>query len=165
MHRLLCRCPSGFEVALKAAKDKAGNRVLLIFMSETENKIVAANFADDSQKTINVKQTALPPPVPDRLNMKAANEIGGALERLRAMKEERIATPTTDAEKASLIGWLADRLITHAPELLGAWFVVRHEYEPLVNGMTAIFTRANALAAQRMQQQQKPCCGDQCENK
>jgi hypothetical protein len=123
-------------------------------MSE-DNKIVAAKFADNNPKQIVPADTQ----APQRLNVKAATEIGGALERWHALRANKIATPTADAELAGLTEYLANQLLTYAPELLGCWFVVRNEYEPLVNSAFTLLSRVDAMRAQRAQAAQCQCQG------
>lgn len=121
----------------------------------SENKIVAAKFADNNKTIIPADSK-----VPERLNIKIATEIGGALERWHTLRNQAIKTPTTDAEIAGLTEFLANQLLTHAPELLGCWYVVRNEYEPLVNVVFNVLGRVDGIRMERariMQERQQVC--------
>lgn len=115
-------------------------------MSE-QNNIVTPDFDPTKAK-------ANQPKPPLRLTAKDAEQIGGALQRLHELRNQSIQTPTQDAEIAGLVEFLAPRLMEHAHELLGMWYVVRHEYEPLVNNIARILNRVNVVQAQA--QVQKP---------
>jgi hypothetical protein len=80
-----------------------------------------------------------------KLNEQIATEMGGALEKLRALSAQSIVTTETAAERRGLENFLARALNEHAIELLGAWFTVQHQYRPLVQGFTALLQ--NALAS------------------
>ena len=104
-------------------------------------------------KIIDLNATPAAPAQPARLSHKTANELAGALQRWTELRNAKIKTPTTDAELAGLTEYMATTLITHSSDLLGAWFVVRAEYEPLIGVLTNIKARLDAVC-------QRPCGAD-----
>lgn len=122
-------------------------------MSE-ETKIVTANFAGNNETK---PETAKPQP-PARLNAALATEIGGALERWHTLRNQAIKTPTSDAEVAGLTEYLANRLLEFAPELLGCWFVVRNEYEPLIGTIATVMNRVESTNTLRNLVRKQNCC-------
>jgi hypothetical protein len=95
------------------------------------------------------KETASPP---SALSKGRAVELATCLRKLRATHEKSIIDPGNEAEKVALTEALATGLLTHADELLGCWFAVKDEYEPLTLGLAALLRRSgniNAAIAQR----------------
>lgn len=74
-----------------------------------------------------------------------ASEIAGAIQRLNELGDSTIINPATEAEVKGLRNYLANTLPQYANELLGCWFVMHNEYEPLIQGFAGLFGRATAL--------------------
>jgi hypothetical protein len=77
-------------------------------------------------------------------------EVATAYGRLLDIKASAIKTVNHDAEAKGLVEFLANIFIEHAPDFLGAWHVVKTEYEPLANAMSILYPRMHALHAQRV---------------
>lgn len=99
--------------------------------------------------------TVINPPKPSKLlTADECQKIGGALQRLNEIKNSNIIAvgaeaKKTEAEARDLIEFLSVTLITHATELIGTWFVVRGELQPLIQALMPLVSRVNAnLAAQ-----------------
>lgn len=100
-------------------------------------------------------------PINKQLTEQVATEIGGALARVAELSGKSIVESTDAAERRGLEAFLQRTLVEHAPELVGAWFTVRHQYRPLVQGVTALLS--NALASiDRANAASKPCCEGGC---
>ncbi len=84
------------------------------------------------------------------LTFEQFNEIATAYGRLLDIKASVIKTPNHDVEAKGLVEFLANIFIEHAPDFLGAWHVVKTEYEPLANAMSILYPRMHALHAQRV---------------
>lgn len=91
-------------------------------------------------------------------------KIGEAYTRFVELRNSKIKTASTDAEMAGLTEYLANVFINHVPCFLGPWFVVRDEYEPLVNGFTAMMGRAQFIIAQREMARAQAMQSAQAEN-
>jgi hypothetical protein len=76
------------------------------------------------------------------LDIATAQQIGGAIQRLREIGSSVIIDPKNEAEQKALNNYLATTLPQYANELLACWIAVRNEYEPLINSCRAIFGRA-----------------------
>lgn len=104
--------------------------------------------------------TAINPPPPNNLlTADLCQKIGGALNRLNEIKNANCVVSLhginqndakrTEQECRDLIEFLSVTLITHAPELIGCWFVIKGEYNPLIQSLVPLIQRINAnLAAQ-----------------
>jgi hypothetical protein len=55
----------------------------------------------------------------------------------------------SEAEKAGLREYIKNQLFEHAAYVLGCWFAVKSEYEPLCNAFASIANRAKSIQAQR----------------
>ena len=84
----------------------------------------------------------------EKLTIDIANQIGGALQRLNEIGSATIIDPKNEAEQRALVTYLGSTLPQYANELLTCWFVIRTEYQPLVNSCAAILRRATAPIAQ-----------------
>ena len=71
-------------------------------------------------------------------------EIIGAYARLQQIGSATIIEPKHEAEQRGLIQYLNKELLEYAGELFGCWVAVRQEYEPLINGVSALLNRASA---------------------
>jgi hypothetical protein len=84
------------------------------------------------------------------LTFEQFQEIATAYGRLLDIKASVIKTPNHDAEAKGLVEFICNQMLEHAPEFLGAWVVLKNEYEPAVNALSLIFPRMHALHAQRV---------------
>jgi hypothetical protein len=92
------------------------------------------------------------------LTEKVATELAGALARLHELGDSKIINPANEAEITDLRRYISATLPQYANELLGNWFVMRNEYEPMIQGFSALLGRAGALinARQAKQQEKQP---------
>lgn len=98
------------------------------------------------------------------LTQDVAQQIGGALQRLKEIGSATIISPQFEAEQKGLIQFLNRSLLTYADELIACWLAVQYEYEPLVLGFAGLMSRANGILMRKMQaaqaqnqrQEQKP---------
>jgi len=79
------------------------------------------------------------------LSVKAAQEIGGAMHRLSELRTKAIVESGDANERRSLEAWLSSALLAHSSELLGCWFVVHNEYEPLIANIGSILRRVDGF--------------------
>lgn len=101
----------------------------------------------------------------NELTQEVAEQIGGALQRLKEIGSSTIIAPQHEAEQKGLIQFLSRVLLEHADEMLACWMAVKVEYEPLVLGIAGVLSRSNGILMRRMQAtqaQQKPV--EQTEN-
>lgn len=70
-----------------------------------------------------------------------ASKARNALLRLNTLNESKIITKDGDAEKRMVSDFLNKFATTHVNELLGCWFVLHYEYEPLLSGLAPIISR------------------------
>lgn len=100
-----------------------------------------------------------PPPPNNLLTADECQKIAGALQRLNEIKDANCIVSLhgvnqndakrTEQECRDLIEYLSVTLIKHARELVGCWFVVKGEYNPLIQSLVPLVQRINAnLAAQ-----------------
>lgn len=80
-----------------------------------------------------------------------ANKARNALLRLNALNESKIITKDGDAEKRMVSDFLNKFVGAHVNELLGCWFVMHYEFEPLLGALAPIVARLTPA------QQQQPC--------
>lgn len=88
----------------------------------------------------NTTQTA-----PALLDIAKFNSIAGAFARLQALGDKQIDTGPSDntaAEKEQLIAYLAEAMLQHIAEFLGAWQLAHMEYLPLLRNIRAVASRA-----------------------
>lgn len=87
--------------------------------------------------------------------MEKGKQIIDAINRLTQLSgtegDSKIITldKNAEAEKAGLREFLKNQLFEHAGFLMGCWFAVKNEYEPLCNTMASILNRAHAIQALR----------------
>lgn len=92
-------------------------------------------------------------PTPHKpLNQATAGQLAHAFARYAQLSEELksgIITPETatkSAERDGLEKHLTATLLRHTGELLGAWNIVRTEYEPLLRSVATVFGRVGLLS-------------------
>jgi len=90
------------------------------------------------------------------LDMEAGKQIIDAISRLAQLAgngeaDSKIITldANANAEKAGLVEYIKNQLFEHAGHLMGCWFAVKNEYEPLCNSFASILNRAEGIRAQR----------------
>jgi hypothetical protein len=89
--------------------------------------------------------TAAPTPPRAGLTMEAANQLGGALQRRAELSALTILTKETEAELRALGSFIAETITDNAAELLGCWFTVRREYEPLLKAFASVAFRVSGI--------------------
>jgi hypothetical protein len=110
-----------------------------------DNKIIVPPSSETKQ-----------PSGPIALNRPVAGDLVATLQKLRAIYTSKIETRESEAEKVGLTEHLATGLIRHADELLGCWFAVKEEYEPLTMGMAGLLRRASKINMAISQQSMTP---------
>jgi hypothetical protein len=85
------------------------------------------------------------PVKPAPLSMQKANEIAGAIARRFELKGTKIVTKENEAELRGLDQFLSNALTEHVEELLGCWFTIRREYEPLLQTFAQVAYRVGAI--------------------
>lgn len=83
------------------------------------------------------------------LDRNVGMQLIDAIHRLNQLSSSVIVNKNDDAEKAGLEKFLYTGLVAHASVLLGCWFTVKTEYEPLVNCFSHLLERANGLTELR----------------
>lgn len=84
------------------------------------------------------------------LSYKKAEELAGALSRLHELAETKITTKESNAEAAGLKRFVADEAPKHLNEFLGCWFIIRREYEPLLNTLAIMAKRVQAIVSVKL---------------
>lgn len=81
---------------------------------------------------------------PQLLDHAKFQAIAGAFSRLQQLGDKQISTPgdNTQAEREQLIEYLAQNMILHIAEFLGAYQLAHAEYLPLLNSIRKVATRA-----------------------
>jgi hypothetical protein len=79
------------------------------------------------------------------LSFETANEIAGALARRQELTSTTILSKDTEAELRGLNQYLTTALANHSEELLGCWFTIRREYEPLLQAFSTVAFRVGAI--------------------
>src|SRR5579859_7654569 len=95
----------------------------------------------------NAGANPVQPPTRPKLEFNEAIKIGGALERLAYLSQQSVITREAEAETRGLNQHLDGVAKQYLPELLGAWFVVETEYDPLVGSIAALLRRSGAVNA------------------
>jgi len=91
------------------------------------------------------------------LTEEVATQLAGALQRLNELGDSKIINPAHEAEITGTRQYIARELPKYAAELLGNWFVLRNEYEPLIQGFSGLMGRAGAIInARNAQNNQQP---------
>jgi len=97
------------------------------------------------------------------LTMEVGKQIIDAISRLNSLggEDSKIVTldKNAEAEKAGLREYLKNVLLEHAGHLVGCWFAVKNEYEPLCNVFANITNRAEGIRAQRLAAEADPRLG------
>ena len=98
-----------------------------------------------------------------QLTFKQAEELGGALARLAELGDSKIITKENEAERNTLQRFVTTTAVECLPDLLGAWFTVRRQYEPLllaisgvVHQVGGIIARQQAALQEQAKQNEKP---------
>lgn len=106
-----------------------------------------------------------PTPIPNThkpLNQATAAQLAHGFARYVQLTEELksgIITPETAtkaAERDGLEKHITATLLRHSGELLGAWNIVRTEYEPLLRSVATVFGRIGLLGAAGPAEQPAP---------
>lgn len=74
-----------------------------------------------------------------------ANELVACMQQLRTLHGKSILEAGDEEQKVALTQALATGLLTHVDELLGCWFAVQEEYQPLTLAVASVLRRANAI--------------------
>jgi hypothetical protein len=82
-----------------------------------------------------------------KLDNKSANEIAGALNRFRALTNYNVLTKEHEAELRGTVEYLNQAWLTHAEELLGCYFIIHNEYEPLISTIAGVAQRVSGILA------------------
>ena len=77
-----------------------------------------------------------------------AETLGNAVARWHELRDNIIKTPTSDAELKGLTEFIATQAVEHIDELIGCWFTIRDEYEPILNLISRVGQRVNSINAQ-----------------
>jgi hypothetical protein len=87
------------------------------------------------------------------LDIEVGKQIIDAVNRLSQLDgtDGKIITldKNLEAEKNGLREYVRNQLFEHAGHLLGCWFAVRNEYEPLCQAVSSLLNRAAGIDAQR----------------
>jgi hypothetical protein len=88
--------------------------------------------------------------------MEAGKQIIDAISRLSQLvgngeADSKIITldANANAEKAGLVEYIKNQMFEHAGHLMGCWFAIKNEYEPLCNAFASMTNRAEGIRAQR----------------
>jgi hypothetical protein len=92
----------------------------------------------------------------ETLTFEAAQKLGGAIQRLSELAAAPVITPTSEAEQKGLVQFLQAELFKYANELVGSWFVMHTEYEPLIGCVASLLSRANGVLSRNAAAQQAP---------
>lgn len=79
------------------------------------------------------------------LDFPQINQAAAAFTRFVELREQTVATPTSEAEIRGLAEFLSTFFINHAAEFLGNWITVRTEYQPLVQVLSPLFRRVHGF--------------------
>ncbi len=85
------------------------------------------------------------------LDIKLANQIGGAIHRLNELAEKKIIEQGDAAEKRGQIAFLQEHLLAHANELLASWFTMEMEYRPLLQSLATVLSHTGDIIERRNQ--------------
>lgn len=92
--------------------------------------------------------TNTPQSAPALLNQEKFQAIAGAFSRLQQLGDKQISAPgdNTQAEREQLIEYLAQNMMLHIAEFLGAYQLAHAEYLPLLNSLRKVAARAGFYA-------------------
>lgn len=91
---------------------------------------------------------------PTPITPEIINEIAGLINRRNELGKIAVATPETLGEQRANEAKLTELLLHHGAELVNAWVIVKHEYEPFLAVMDSTFSRVMQARAAMAQQQQ-----------
>jgi len=89
------------------------------------------------------------------LTYKLAEELGGALDKLEELAQTKIKTKESEAEERGLKAFVAETATHNLQELLGCWFTIRREYEPLLNVLAVMTKRVQGVLAIKLPANEK----------
>ncbi len=85
------------------------------------------------------------------LELETGKQLVESINRLVQLQTLNADDANSKAEAAGLEAYIRNTLFEHAGALMGHWYAVRTEYEPLCNAFASIANRAFAIQAQRRQ--------------
>lgn len=103
-------------------------------------------------------------PKPAVFDLKLAGEVAGALGRFRELSALDVQTPAHAAEIQGTIQYLSQTFLTHGETLLGSWFTVRQEYQPLLQAFATVAHRVGGILNRNAQTAAAPAEGETAEN-
>lgn len=112
----------------------------------SNEKYMSTNTNPPNLEIVETPTTNATPPGP--LTLAQATQLGGALARLNELRDQKIQTPTAEAEMNGLMEFVANTFLRHADEFIGCWFTIRQEYEPMIRGFSQIFSRVESVQEQ-----------------
>lgn len=74
-----------------------------------------------------------------------ANNLALAVKRYVELSGAAVVTATAEAEIAGLKEYISKQAFVHIGELMGTYFAVRQEYEPLIKTVAFMFKRVDAI--------------------
>lgn len=81
-----------------------------------------------------------------KMTQEEAQELMTLVDKLWGITGGSKIIPADKADEvAALEKELAEKLLTHAPELVGCWVATREEYEPLLRSLAGVFRRIAAM--------------------
>lgn len=83
------------------------------------------------------------------LELEKGKQIIDSIDRLAQLQSMKDKTPNDTAEANGLVEFLKNALFEHAASLMGCWYAVRTEYEPLCNAFAHIASRADSINRQK----------------
>lgn len=126
-------------------------------MEQSEGaSVIFCGHLNNKQKNMSEITPINPPPPNNLLTADTCQKIGGALARLNEIKDAQVIVTLhgasndpkkTEQECRDLIEYLSVTLIQHATELIGCWFVVKGELQPLIQALMPLVYRVNANLA------------------
>lgn len=90
-------------------------------------------------------------PTRETLTQETAVEMSTAYATIIDITSRKIKQKDDDTNLNAAKDFLLTKLLAHTSELLGCYFAVRHEYEPLVGAFASLQRRAAAINRQFMQ--------------
>ena len=82
--------------------------------------------------------------------METGKQLIDAMTRLTQLAKLDSKDANAKAEEAGLQEYMRNHLFEHAGHLLGCWFAIKNEYEPLCNAFASIANRAQGIQRQRL---------------
>jgi hypothetical protein len=89
-------------------------------------------------------------PAIEPLTVEKAGRLALGIRRLAILGSTTIATAQRDAEIRGIQAMLLNELPKYANELVGCWFAVHQEYEPLVEAVASVLRRASDANQRRI---------------